>query len=319
MKRILSTILVLFVALFAAAATLQAAEFPTKPVRLIIPYPPGGSHDAHARAFASVMEPYLNQPMLAVIRSGGGGSVGANFVANSAPDGYTLILGDQQSILVKPLLEDLPYSPQSFVPVGRINYSPLLITVKSDSPWKSLKDLITDAKKRPSKISFGGVPGLGVDQIAMELLSLESGAQFKFVPFSGGGPVWQAFLGGHIEVSAAFASTVTPYLSKGEVRVLAVTAPDRLPQLPDLPTMKEQGFDASFAMFRMIFAPAKTPPDVLAKLRAAFDKGVNDKSFQSMVKRMGERVIYMSGKDAEAFMKEEEENMKALVQKLGKQ
>jgi tripartite-type tricarboxylate transporter receptor subunit TctC len=318
MKRILSTLALLGLGMAVAAPALQAAEFPTKPVRLVIPYPPGGSHDAHARAFASVMEPYLKQPMLAVIRSGGGGSIGANFVASSRPDGYTLILGDQQSILVKPLLEKLPYSPQSFVPVGRINYSPLMITVKQDAPWKNLKELIDDAKRRPGEISFGGVPGLGVDQIPMELLSLEAKADFKFVPFSGGGPTWQAFLGGHIDIAPAFASTVSPYLRKGEVRVLAVTAPDRLAQLPDIPTMKEQGFDVSFAMFRTVFAPSKTPPDVLATLRAAFDKGVEDKSFQSMVKRMGERVIYMSGQDFEPFMVEEQGKMEALVKKLGK-
>ena len=128
-----------------ATSTAYSADFPTKPVRLVIPYSPGGSHDAHARAFASVMEPYLGKPMLAVIRSGGGGSIGASFVANAKPDGHTLILGDQQSIFVKPLLEKLPYSSKSFVPVGRINYSPLLITVHANSPLKNLGDLIADA------------------------------------------------------------------------------------------------------------------------------------------------------------------------------
>ena len=159
---------------------------------------------------------------------------------------------------------------------------------------------------------------MGVDQIPMELLALKAGVQFKFIPFSGGGPTWQAFLGDHIDIAPAFASTVTPYLRKGEVRVLAVTAPDRLATMPDLPTMKEQGFDVSFAMFRIVFAPSKTPQAVLATLRAAFAKGAKDKSFLSMIKRMGERVIYMSGKDTEAFMKEEEGKMKALVKKLAK-
>jgi tripartite-type tricarboxylate transporter receptor subunit TctC len=318
MKRLSAVLLIAAMALWLAPTHAGAAKFPNKPVRLVIPYSPGGSHDAHARAFASVMEPYLGQPMLAVIRAGGGGSIGASFVARARADGHTLILGDQQSILVKPLLESLPYSSASFVPVGRINYSPILITVKKDAPWKNLRDLIEDAKRRPGKISFGGVPGLGVDQIPMELLSLKAGIKLKFVPFQGGGPTWQAFLGGHIDIAPAFASTVMPSLSKGTVRVLAITAPDRLPQLPNLPTMKEQGYDVQFAMFRTVFASKKTPADILAKLRAAFDKWVNDKSFQSMVKRMGERVIYMSGKDFESFMMEENGNMKALVDKLVK-
>ena len=149
---------ILGVSVFSIMASLislpvYSGDFPTKPVRLVIPYSPGGSHDAHARAFASVMEPYLGKPMLAVIRAGGGGSIGASFVASAKPDGHTLILGDQQIIFVKPLLEKLPYSSKSFVPVGRINYSPLLITVHANSPWKNLGDLLADAKKRPGKIS----------------------------------------------------------------------------------------------------------------------------------------------------------------------
>jgi tripartite-type tricarboxylate transporter receptor subunit TctC len=282
-----------------ALAPVAAQDFPSKPIRLVIPYPPGGSHDAHARAFASVMEPYLGQPMVAVIHAGGGGSVGASYVAGSKPDGYTLILGDQQSILVKPLLEKLPYSTDSFVPICRMNYSPLMITVKADKPWKSIDDLVKAAKKEPGKISYGAVPGLGVDQIPMELLSLESGAEFKFVPFQGGGPAWQAFLGGDVDISPAFASTVSPYLADKSARVLAVTAPDRLEQFPDIPTVKEQGYDVSFAMFRTIFAPKGTPADVVAKLREACKKGAEDASFSSMVQRMGERVIFMSGEDFE--------------------
>ena len=316
--RVILTVSICAIVALLAHSPSYSAEFPTKPVRLVIPYSPGGSHDAHARAFASVMEPYLGKPMLAVIRSGGGGSIGASFVANAKPDGHTLILGDQQSIFVKPLLEKLPYSPNSFVPVGRINYSPLLITVHANSPWKNLGDLIADAKKRPGKISYGAVAGLGVDQIPMELLSSKAGVQFKFVPFEGGGPTWQAFLSKNIDIAPAFASTVSSHLQKGKVRVLAVTAPNRLPQLPDIPTMKEQGFDVSFAMFRTIFASSKTPGGILAKLRSAFDKGVNDKSFKSMVKRMGERVIYMSGKDFEGFMKTEQSNLEMLVKKLRK-
>jgi tripartite-type tricarboxylate transporter receptor subunit TctC len=301
-----------------AAQSVAQTSFPTKPVRLVIPYPPGGSHDAHARAFASVMEPYLGQPMVAVIRAGGGGSVGASFVAGSAPDGYTLILGDQQSILVKPMLENLPYSPDSFIPLCRMNYSPLLIAVKADKPWQSLKDLVAAAKKDPGKVSYGAVPGLGVDQIPMELLSLESGAEFKFVPFQGGGPVWQAFLGGDIDVAPAFPSTVSPYVDNKSVRVLAVTAPERLEQFKDIPTVKEQGFDVQFAMFRTIFAPKGTPAAVVTKLRESCKKGVEDQSFSSMVGRMGERVIYMSGEDFEKFMDKEASSLKTLVEKVKK-
>jgi tripartite-type tricarboxylate transporter receptor subunit TctC len=304
--------------LTAAAQAVAQRDFPTKPVRLVIPYPPGGSHDAHARAFASVMEPYLGQPMLPVIRSGGGGSVGASFVARSPADGYTLILGDQQSILVKPMLESLPYSPDSFIPVCRMNYSPLFIAIKADKPWQSLKDLVAAAKKDPGKVSYGAVPGLGVDQIPMELLSLESGAEFKFVPFQGGGPVWQAFLGGDIDVAPAFPSTVSPHIDNKSVRVLAVTAPERLEQFKNIPTVKEQGFDVQFAMFRTIFAPKGTPPAVVTKLRESCKQGVEDQSFSSMVQRMGERVIYMSGADFEKFMVKEGASLKTLVEKVKK-
>ena len=293
-----------------------AEDYPSKPVKLIIPYPPGGSHDAHARAFAGVADESFGVPVMAVIKSGGGGSIGANFVAQSKPDGYTILLGDQQSIIAKPLLEDLPYTWDSFVPVGRINYSPMLICVHADSEWQTLKDLVAYAKKNPNKLSYGGVAGLGVEQLTMEPFLINAGIDLKFIPFSGGGPSFKAFLSRDVDVSPQFVSTVFDYIKEGKIRALAVSSPARLPQLKDVPTIMEQGYDHQFAMFRTVFAPKGIDGTTLQTLRELFKKTTDDKSFQSIVRRMGERVIYMSGEDFEKFQIEEVERIKLTVKKL---
>lgn len=293
-----------------------AKEFPSKPIKLIIPYPPGGSHDAHGRAFAGVAHQYFGVPVLAVIKGGGGGSIGANYVAQSKADGYTLLLGDQQSVIAKPLIEKLPYAFDSFVAVGRINYSPMLISVHADAPWKSLKELVAYARKHPNEVSYGGVPGLGVEQLTMDPFLIKAEIELKFIPFSGGGPAFKAFLSKDIDILVAFASTVADYIKEGKVRALAVSSPERLPQFPNVSTIMEQGYDHQFAMFRTVFAPKNISDSRLKKLRESFAQTAKDKSFQSIVRRMGERVLYMSGEDFEKFKQEEAARIKVVVEKL---
>lgn len=285
-------------------------EFPSRPIKLIIPMSPGGSHDAHARAFASVAHQYFGVPVLAVIKSGGGGAIGANYVAKSKPDGYTLLFGANQGLLQKPLIESLPYSYKSFVAIGRINYSPTLIFVQPDAPYKTLKEFLAYAKEHPKKLNFGAIPG-GSAQFTIEPLLLQAGAKVNLIPMRGGAPTVKAFLSRDIDFSGLFMTNIGEYIKSGRVRVLAVSSPERLPALPDVPTLIEEGFNHQYAMFRAIFAPKGIPESRLRILREGFEKTVKDKSFASIVKRMGERVIFMNGEDMEKFMDEENERTKA--------
>ena len=296
--------------------TALADEFPTKPIQLINPFSAGGSHDAHARAFSGVAHEYFGVPVLAVIKAGGAGTIGTAYVAQSKPDGYTLAFVDQQAIIAKPMLENLPYNYQSFVAIGRINYSPEIICVRADSPWKDLRELVNWSKANPDKLVTGGIPGLGADECTFMPIFLKENIKVKYVPFQGGGPAFQAFLAGDIDLSGFFPSVVGEYIKAGKVRALAVGSEERLSSWPDIPTIKEQGYDHSYAMFRAVFAPKGVPPERLEKLRTAFKETVMDKSFQSMVRRMGEDIQFMSGEDFEKFMPQEAERIAYLAQQI---
>jgi len=293
-----------------------ADDFPDRPIKLVIPMNPGGSHDAHARAFAGVAHEYFGQPVLAVIKSGANGTIGASFVANSRPDGYTLLLGDQQAMISQPLVEKTSYSYKSFVSIGRINYSPMIICVHADAPYKTLAELVAYAKKHPNKILWGGGTGVSNAMLTMMPWVKKTGIDLKGIPYSGGGPQLLAFLKKDNDLGAFFPSVIGEYLKKGTVRALAIASPERIEAFPDVPTFIEQGFDHQYAMFRAIFAPKDVPADRVEKLRAAFDKTVKDKSFQSIVKRMEESVIYMDGKNFDKFMVEENARIEEAIKDL---
>lgn len=316
-KRIINrtaiVIFVCFIFSFSLAWVTHAEDFPSKPITLVIPYSPGGSHDAHARAFTGVAHEHFGVPVLAVIKAGGGGTIGANYVAQSKPDGYTLLLGDPESIIQQPLVEDLPYSWESFVPIGRINYSSLIVLLHSDARWNSLKEFLDDAKAHPNKLSFGGVKG--IDYI-FDPLFLDAGVKLKFVPYAGAGPSLKGFLSGDYDLGPYFVSVAGDYITTGKLKAIGVTSPDRLLDFPNVPTLMEQGYDLEYAMFRTVFGPKGIPEARLKKLRESFDKTVHDKSFQSIVKRMGENILYMSGEDFEAYMPKAVERTKRNLQKL---
>ena len=302
---------------FMFSFSVFANEFPSKPIQLIIPFSPGGSHDAHARAFSGVAPQYFGVPVLSVIKSGGGTVIAAKYVTERKPDGYTLILGDQKTIITRALLKpDLPYSHDSFVAIGRINYSPMMIVAHADDPrnFNNLKDLIEYARKHPNEIVSPTGVGGAVDQLTIYPVFEKAGVKIKYIPISGGGPQFKAFLSKDVDIGVFFPSTMGDYVKKGKIKVLAVASPERIPQYPDLPTIIEQGYDHQFAMFRAIYGPKGIPAPRLKKLRQYFEQTVKDKSFQSIVKRMGERVIFMSGEDFQnKFMPAEVENMKAAI------
>ncbi|MGH3357804.1 MAG: tripartite tricarboxylate transporter substrate binding protein, partial [Nocardioidaceae bacterium] len=233
-----------------SGSTTKASSFPQRPVELVNPWTAGGSHDAHARAIASEMPDILGQPMTVSIKSGGAGAVGATAVASqSTPDGYTLLLGDQTSVMARPMVEELAYTWEDFRPVAQINDSPIVITVPGDSPYDSIEDLVSAAKESPGDLQYGSVAGLGPDQIPVELLTDAAGIDLTHVPFEGGGPSYRAVLAGDVDMAPLFPSTVTKDVEEGRLKALAVTSPERIDSLPDVPTLQESGFDVEWEMF----------------------------------------------------------------------
>lgn len=306
---------VLFLAPFYLHVAHAQKEYPTHPVEIVCPYPPGGALDMHMRALVAVGAQYLGQPLIPVIRSGAAGTIGAAYVARSKPDGYTLFIGSTAPLTVKPIVEKLPYKPEDFISLGQLSASPMIIHVLATSPWKTLKDFIEDAKKNPGKFRYSTAGVYEPEHLSFEALSQIAGIKLIHVPMGGGGPALAAMLGGHVEIVANFPAVVSPSIEGGTVRPLAVTSAARLKRkgLEDIPTLKELGFDHENYMWIAIFAPKGTPPEIVQKLRTMVKNVVDDQSFQRLMDRMGEEIKYMSGEDFEKYWKKEETTIGSLI------
>jgi tripartite-type tricarboxylate transporter receptor subunit TctC len=313
MARLTIVALVLAAGLGLPRAVLEAQEFPTKPVELVLPFGPGGSHDLTARAIASVAHQYLGQPLLVVLKPGGGGAVGSQQVIRAKPDGYTLLFGGTGPNTTFALVQKAPIGPEHFTPVARINYSAPFLAVRAEAPWKSLRELVDFAKKNPGKLNFANTGPWGAADLPMRLLGKAGGFEYNNIPHDGGGPSMLAVLGGHADATFGFTAQLTPQLAAGKMRVLGVTDVKRHPDFPNIPTMKEEGFDVVFTMWRTVLAPKGTPPAVLDKLESALQKLSDDKSFRALIKSLGDEVHFQRGKEFEKTWREEWEQHSRIV------
>lgn len=294
-----------------------APEFPQRPVELVNPWAAGGSHDAHTRAIASQIEDELGEPMTVSIKDGGAGAVGATYVAKQAkPDGYTMLLGDQTSVMARPMVEELSYTWEDFRPVAQINDSPIVITVPGDSPYDTMQDFVDAAKAKPGELQYGSVTGMGPDQIPVEILLHDADIQVAHIPFGGGGPSYRAVLAGDVDMAPLFPATVTKDVEEGRLKALAVTSPERTPGLPDVPTLKESGFDVEWEMFRTVFVPKDTPDDVVASLAEAFEELANSDGFQKTIEGLGEEVELVVGEELEERVESDAAALQAVVEDL---
>jgi tripartite-type tricarboxylate transporter receptor subunit TctC len=307
-------------ALIAVASTLlvvpagvSAQDFPTKPIELVIPYGPGGSHDLTARAVASVAHQYLGQPLLVVLKPGGGGAVGSQQVIRAKPDGYTLLFGGSGPNTTFALVQKAPIGPDQFQPIARINYSAPFIAVRSDSQWKSLKELVEYAKKNPGKLNFANTGPWGAADLPMRMLGKAAGIEYNNIPHDGGGPSLLAVLGGHADATFGFTAQLTPQVAAGKMRLLANTDVKRHPDYPNVPTMKEEGFDVVFTMWRSVLAPKGIPQPIADKLETAFKNLSEDRSFKALIKSLGDEVHFQGGKDFEKTWREEWEQHSKIV------
>lgn len=303
MKRAVLLLAIALAVASARPATCAAAEpYPTKPVTLVNPFPPGGTLDLHARAVATAIRPFLGQPMVVENKAGAAGATGTQSVATSKPDGYTLLQGWSGLSLI-PHVDALLGRPQlfgreSFIPIARLTASPPLLVVHAESPWKAPADLIAEAKRRPNELTHSSGGLYGISHIPLELLKLAAGFQMRHVPFTGGGPALTALLGKNVDASICYPGVCLPQVRAGKIRPLVVFGAARLPDYPDAPTVKELHYDAEFYGWMSIMAPKGTPPEVVAKLRSALAKLVQDPSYKAVMAQIGETMAYL---DEEEF------------------
>jgi tripartite-type tricarboxylate transporter receptor subunit TctC len=264
--------LVLWVSLSA-----YAQPFPSKPVRLIVPFPPGGAVDYYARAVQNRLQETLGQPILIENRSGAGGMVGADLVVKAAPDGYTLLVGNIASLAMNVgLYSKMTYDPRKdLTPIIRtvaVNY---VMTVHPSVPARSVKEFIDHAKANPGKLSYGSAGSGSAPHLATELLKQRAGIDMLHVPFKGGGPMVADLLGGQIHIVIADQANLMPHVKAGKLRALAVGTLERSASYPDIPTIAESGFPGFEARaWQGIAGPANLPADIVRQLNAAFARAM---------------------------------------------
>jgi len=312
-------------ALAVAALALPAAaqnDYPAKPVTMIVPFPPGGVADITARPLAEAMGRILKQPVIVENKAGAGGGVGMQYVARAKPDGYTVLLALSSISIIpeadKVLGRDPMFQLNQLVPIARFTADPTVLAVRADSPYKSVADLMGAAKQKPEAIPYGSSGNYGTMHVPMEMLTSSAGTKMLHVPFTGAGPAVVALLGGQVEALSTGPSSVMGHIRAGKVRVLASWGESRHPALPDVPTLKELGYDATFSQWTGLFVPAGTPEPVVAKLREASKAAANDPTFKAALAKVETPIQYLDQPQFKAFWDRDAHKLADVVQKIGK-
>lgn len=295
------------------------AEYPEKPITMVIPLGAGGSHDLNARVVTSIIPTYLNQAMIVRLTPGAGGQKGTQEVANSAADGYTLLFTHNYIDMLQQHVESLPYDPgKDFKPVARINFAPIAVVVRADSPYMTFDELVAASKEKPGGVQMAHSGNWGALFVPAAQIMKALDISWNLVPFQGGGPAMQALLSGDADVTMGFPSTLAGQLAAGKVRVLATAGAERI--YDDVPTFAEVGVEGDVGfMHRVVLTPSDTPDAVVDKLTAAFKALEGDKTFTRMMGRLGENVDIIDGPAYEAMRQEQNVAYKALVEKLTSQ
>lgn len=274
-------------------------DFPTKPITIVVTVAPGGSNDIQCRAFAAVAEKIWKQPVVVVNKAGSSGMLGLMAGADAPPDGYTLTGGSTSDICV---LEweiansrKLEVSRNDFIPLGAFTLAPLLIAVPFNSPWKTLDDLIKDAKAKPGHYAFASGGLYRIAHINTELFTKATNLKFRHVPYAGGGPALSALVGGHEDFASVTVSSSIPLVKGNKIRILAVQGDTRVKSIPETPTLRELGIDASLPMCVGLWAPKKTAMPIVEKLRAVVKQTAEDKSFIKVIESQGDEVHFIDG------------------------
>ena len=273
--------IVLVALALAVAGPAAAQNWPDKPVRLVVPYPPGGNVDTAARIVAPGLQQILGQPFIVENKAGAGGMIAGEAVAKSAPDGYTFFFTANGPLLFSPLIfKRTPYQwDKDFVPVSSVSFTSLVLQVHPSLPVKTVKELIDLAKKEPGKLMMAS-PGAGTtNHLVSELLQTLSGASWTTVHYKGNSPATTDLIAGQVQFNFDQISVATPFIKQGKVRALAVTSEKRVAALPDVPTFAEAGYPAmEAATFTGVVAPAGTPKEVITRMHAALAKVLLDKN-----------------------------------------
>jgi tripartite-type tricarboxylate transporter receptor subunit TctC len=308
-------------ALATGSATAQAV-YPSRAITLINPFPPGGAADLVGRPFAAMLEPLIKQPVVIETKPGAAGQVGAQFAATAKPDGYTLlihIVSISGFAEVDKLFGRQPkFTRADFIPIARFTEGPMMLIVNDQQPYKTLKDFVDDAKKRPNEIIFSSSGLYGALHLPTAQFMKAAGIQMKHLPTNGGGPALTALLGNNAQVMVSAIAPASAQLKAGKVRALACFSAKRAASLAEVPTLKELGYDVEFSLWVGLFAPKGTPDAVTNKLREETKKAVATEKFAKAVQDIGDVVAYLDQPDFAKFWDEDARRVEDAVRSIGK-
>ena len=298
-------------------AVAQPAWRPTRPLRLVIPFPPSGSNDVLGRALAEGLAGRLGQPVVAENRPGAGGTIGAAAVARADADGSTLLF-ISGNFAISAAVQRLPYdSVADFTPVFQAAQAPMIVTVGRNSPARSLQDLVRTARENPGRLRFGATGVGDVNFFATQLFATQAGIQLEPVVYRGVSDAQIDLIAGRIELVVTTLASARGLIEAGDTRVLAVSAPDRSASMPDVPTAREQGVDYVMDAWWGVFAPAKVAPSIIATLHAEASFAARSESFARVLEMAGAAHVPMSQADFASKVGNDIRNWRSIAERLG--
>ena len=320
MVRVLCAVGLLVGALSGPAGAQE--PYPTRPITIVVAFPPGGVADNTARPVAAALERILKQPVVVSNKQGAAGAVGNQVVATSKPDGYTLLMA-LVSVSVLPEVDKLfgrppTYTRDQLTGIARVNADPSMLVVRTDTPWKTLKDFVEDAKRRPGEIVFSSSGLYGAAHVPMEMIMQAAGIKLRHLPTTGGGPMMNAILGGHSQAVMTPASLAVAHVKAGKLRFLAHTGMGPVPAFPEVPSLKSLGYDVEYTAWAGLLAPRATPPHVIKILRDAMRQAVKEPEVVGSHAKLETPIAYMDADEFNAWWAQDAARLAEVVKKIGK-
>jgi len=322
MRRARSGLLFVLLTVVAAGPAWAQEPYPTRPISIVVAFPPGGVADNTARPVAAVLERILKQPVTVLNKAGAAGAVGYQAAATSKPDGYTLLMA-LVSVSVLPEVDKLFGRPQNYTReqltgIARINADPSMLVVRADAPWKTLKDLVEDARKRPGEIVFTSSGLYGAAHIPMEMFIKAAGIKMRHLPTTGGGPMMNAMLGGHAQLVMTPVSLAAQHVKAGKLRLLAHSGTAPVAAYPEVPSFKSQGYDVEYTAWAGLVAPKDTPPNVIKILRDATRQAVKEPEVINSHAKLETPIAYMDADEFNAWWAKDAAKLAEVVRQIGK-
>ena len=314
--------------LLASAATglsplLGAQEaFPARAVNLVVPFPPGGLADSVARLLAPPLERALGQPVVVMNRAGAAGAIGATAVATAKPDGYT-VLFTLSSVSTLPEQAVVNQQKPAFLlsqlrPIARVSTDPLAIVVRAESPFKSLGEMMVQARSKPGEVSYGSSGNYGTVHVPIEIFAHEAQLKLNHIPYSGGGPLMVGLLGGQVDFTMLPRSSITSQVRAGKLRILATVGADVWPQFPSAPNTAALGLNVDVQPWTGAFVPVDTPPNVVERLRSAFRVASENPEFKQALLKAEGGPAYLDAAEFKTFWDQDAVRLTQAVRRMGK-